>query len=300
MRSLISSSRLFTALKPTTTVGKIIQFPILRMLIAIVFLIPALLLHNFIYDTYIANIQDQTLKLTLKYVEVSLTCLLLFKSYALYTQLIEKRKAIELSLRSASNEIISGFMLGAGLIVLMIILFFITGCIKITSTNSPTILLDHFFKYGIGSLIEEFLFTIIIFKLIEEAFGTWTALLFNALLFGFAHIFNDNATVWTSMAIAISNPIIVLSFVITRRIWMSWMLHLGWNYTQAAIFNMPNSGQDFGGYLETIVEGPEWFTGGAFGVEASYVSVFINVMVGLGLLFIAIRNDQIVKAFWKR
>ena len=193
MRSLISSSRLFTAVEPTTAVGKIIQFPIIRMLIAIVFLIPVLLLHNFIYDTYIANIQDQTLKLTLKYVEVSLICLLLFKSYALYTQLIEKRKAIEISIRSASNEIISGFMLGAGLIVLMIILFFITGCIKITSTNSPFILLDHFFKYGIGSLVEELLFTLIIFKLIEEAFGTWTALLFNALLFGFAHIFNDNA-----------------------------------------------------------------------------------------------------------
>lgn len=300
MRSFIQYAQLFTKAESKTIVSKIIRYPITRIFIAIIFLVPGIMLHSFIYETFITGITNTTLGIILKYTEITFICILLFFSYKLFTRLIEKRFALEVSTRQLFKEIVIGLLLGGGLIIFMILLFIITGSIRFEGFNSSSILIDRIFIYGIGSLIEEFLFTIIIFKLVEEAFGSWAALIVNALIFGFAHILNDNATVWTSIAIAISNPIIVVSFIITRRIWMSWALHLSWNYFQAAVFNMPNSGIDQGGFLQTTINGPEWLTGGSFGVEASIVSVALNFCVGIFLLLIAIRKDQLIKPLWLR
>ena len=50
---------------------------------------------------------------------------------------------------------------------------------------------------------EEIICRGVIFRLIDERWNTWVALLVSALLFGWMHISSDNATWWSSMAISI-------------------------------------------------------------------------------------------------
>ena len=299
MESLIKTNQLFSQKKSNTIAGKIIQFPLVRIIIALAFLIVVLLLHNLAYDKFIFNLSDDVGYYVRK-IETILNIILLFWVYKLYVKFIEQRKAFEISGKKALNEVGLGFLLGGGLILFMVSILYFFGFYEIQGTNSPEILLNRIFRYSIGSLIEEFIFTIILFRLFEAFIGSLPALILSSLFFGFAHYFNDNATVWSSLAIALSNPLIIAPFILTRRIWMPWALHFSWNYFQAGIFNMPNSGQVQGGFLQSTVNGPEWLTGGFFGIEASYVSVGLNFIIGLLFIRMAIRNGQWLKPRWMR
>ena len=58
--------------------------------------------------------------------------------------------------------------------------------------------------------------------------------------------------------------------------WMVWGLHVGWNYVQSSILGVTVSGaSDFDSWLVATVSGPQWLTGGSFGIEASYVTTVI-------------------------
>ena len=115
------------------------------------------------------------------------------------------------------------------------------------------------------------------------------------------HLGNDNATLWTSIAIAIEDLLIVGAFMYTRRLWLVWGIHFGWNYFQDGVFGMPNSGMtNIPGFINPTVTGPEWFTGGAFGIEASYIVVILTAAAGIFILYKAVKKNQIVPPLWKR
>ncbi len=299
MKSLIKSEQLFSQREIKTNIGRVIQFPIFRILIAFSFIAVVLLLHNFLYDQVISSINTE-IGYYVRLAEVILIIVLLFLAYKLYAKYIESRRAFELSFNKALPEIGSGLIIGGGLIIFLVAILYFSGFYEVQGTNSSGILFNRLFRYSFGSVVEEFLFTIIIFRLVEELIGSLPALIFSSLLFGFAHFFNENATVWSSMSIALSNPLIIAPFIVTRRIWMPWALHFSWNYFQAGVFNMPNSGIDQGGFLQSTVNGPEWLTGGFFGIEASYLAVALNLIIGLLILHKAIKNGQWLRPQWMR
>jgi membrane protease YdiL (CAAX protease family) len=153
-----------------------------------------------------------------------------------------------------------------------------------------------------GAFVQRLVFTLILFRLIEEFAGSWSAMVAVALIFGFAHIGNENATVWTSVALVISDGILMAAaYMLTRRIWLVWGLHAGWNYFQDGIFGMPNSGiTSLESWLNPAISGPAWLTGGSFGIEASVLAVLLNLGVGLVILKKAIHNRMVVQPVWKR
>ena len=55
---------------------------------------------------------------------------------------------------------------------------------------------------------------------------------------------------------------------------MSWAVHFSWNYMQTGVFGMNNSGLAQGGFITPLLSGPDWLTGGAFGLEGSWVKSY--------------------------
>jgi len=296
----IHYSQLFTAVKPVTKIGKFIQFPVTRIFIAIIFLVPASMFHNLLYDFFIQHI-DKPLYYYVLNVERVVNFFLFLFSYRLYVKYIERRPAHEISTSGVLPEFGIGVAVGGVLISVMVLSMAVLGYYKITGFDSGWWLLNGVFRFGMGSFIEELLFRLIIFRLLEEVTGSWIALVIISLLFGFLHLGNENATLWSSAAIALQDLLIVGCYIYTRRLWMVWGLHFGWNYFQDGIFGMPNSGlTEIPGWINSAVEGPEWFTGGSFGVEASYIVVLLTVAVGLYLLARAREQNKIIPPRWKR
>ncbi|MBN1971484.1 MAG: hypothetical protein JW870_19120 [Candidatus Delongbacteria bacterium] len=301
MRNIINVKPidLLSKFKPESKLGKIINFPIIRIFVAIiVFLIPIIAASNgfsFLIDS--VNEPLHSIILIIRFIS---TVGLIILSYHFYTKIVEKRKALEMNKDNAFMEWLIGFTISLFMVCSVVSVMLILGFYRIESTNGILILLKNFTYFGMGAFTQTLVFRLIIFKNVEEITGTWIAIIIGAAIFGFSHFFNENATVITSISLMISELLLLAAFMLTRRIWLVWGIHMGWNFFQAGVFGMPNSGITFKGFIKPIINGPVWLTGGTFGIEASIVSFFINLIIGVVILYLAIKYNNITKPKWVR
>ena len=255
------SDQLFTKAISHTRIGSITQFPITRIFIALLFLIPVSILDNLVNLDTFKSLGEPYFTLV-RYLGGIILFSLFLIAYRSYTHYVEKRKAIEFNTKNFLQEFGSGIAISFGIVCIIVLLMFSLGYYRIESLNSPAILADRTIVYILGSFIEELLFRVIIFKLVEEFAGSWIALLIQGLVFGFIHISNENATLLSSLSIIISSAIFFgAAYMLTKRIWLVWGLHFSWNFFQEGIFGMPNPGYQSNGLIKPVLNGPEWKTG---------------------------------------
>ncbi len=83
--------------------------------------------------------------------------------------------------------------------------------------------------------------------------------------------------------------------MLTRRLWLPIGIHFAWNFTQQGIFSSAVSGNAaMQGLLRPLFSGPDWLTGGIFGVEASVVTMVVGGVAGILLIWLAARKGNIV------
>ena len=295
----INSSDLFSKATPTGVAGRIIQFPLIRIIIAALFFIPAFAFHLFTKE-FIKTLPDFYNPWLLD-IEFTILIILLIYSYRLYSKYIEKRSAIEFSRAGLIGEIGRGVLIGGVLMTGTVLVLIITGCYRFTAYNGITPLLNGIFLLGISSFVEELFARVIFFKLIEEYFGSWIAIAVIAILFGLTHLGNPNATIIAALAIMLETGLLLgAAYMYTRRIWLIWGIHLAWNYFQSAVFGVPVSGVTLDSMVSPQITGPIWLTGGEFGVEASLQAVIFCLIAGAVILKLAIAKGQLVKPVWRR
>ena len=153
----------------------------------------------------------------------------------------------------------------------------------------------------IPGVMEELLFRGILFRHLEDFGGSWFALALTSALFGVAHIFNPNATVFSSFAIAVEAGILLGgAYLLTRSLWAPIGLHAAWNFTQGQVFDVPVSGIDGTGLVEAKLSGPELLSGGTFGLEASVIALVIATGAGIWLVVRAVRAGHVLRPWWVR
>ncbi len=140
----------------------------------------------------------------------------------------------------------------------------------------------------------------VLFRIVEDGLGTWWSVLISAMIFGFLHIWNPNATVFSSLSIAMTAGVVLaLFYVLTRKLWVPIGIHIAWNFTLGGIYGAAVSGGDTQGLIQAEIDGPELLTGGEFGPEASLVTVIFFLIVGVFLAWKVIKKGAIVKPAWK-
>jgi membrane protease YdiL (CAAX protease family) len=292
--------QLFSQAHHRSLLGKVFQFPLVRIVLAVLFMLPFLALHN----TVIANllgVYSGALRPLLIYADTLISFVILLFCYSLYAKWIEKRKPLEISFPGAGKEFGIGFLISFALVGGMVLLLFVLGYYRISLVGSPQSIADAFFTFGFGAFIQVLFFRLILFKLLEELLGSWLAFLLTVAVFSLAHLGNDNATIGTTVAMILTDILMVAAYMYTRRLWLVWGLHFSHNFFQDGIFGMPNSGiTDLVSWIKPQISGPPWLTGGAFGIEASALFVIFSFILGLGLLILVIRRDQVVAPVWKR
>ncbi|MFQ5399313.1 MAG: lysostaphin resistance A-like protein [Anaerolineae bacterium] len=222
-------------------------------------------------------------------------------AYIAYVRVIEKRPVTEVGRSGALSELGIGTTLGAGLFVSVIVILWGLGYYRVIGVNGLTILFLPFIESIFAGVVEELVFRGIVFRLMEESLGTWVALAFSAFFFGFAHAANPNATLFSSLAIALEAGILLgAAYLFTRRLWIAIGLHFAWNFTQGGIFGIAVSGHQRSGLLQPQITGPDFLTGGEFGAEASIFAVLICLTAGVYLLWRAKGMGHWTAPFWKR
>jgi uncharacterized protein len=151
-------------------------------------------------------------------------------------------------------------------------------------------------------VFEELAFRGVVFRIIEEVFGSWAALVVSSLVFGLVHLGNEGETLTGIASIAIVfGPLLTAPYMLTRRLWMGIGIHIAWNYTMSKIFSGSVSGTVVGqGLFKTTFEGSELLTGGSAGMEGSLIAILVSATASVLLLILAVRRGNIVPPFWKR
>lgn len=208
-------------------------------------------------------------------------CAIILGLYALFVRLMEKRWPTDLKMRQLIPHTLLGLLVGFMFMVLVVS--------TIVATGSATVewrgfmgeqQLSMFMMFLAVAVGEEMIYRGVIFRWIDERWNTWVALLVSAILFGWMHITNDNATWWSSLAIAIEAGLLLgAAYKWSGSLWLPIGIHWAWNYTQGNVFGLAVSGTNAGDtILVTTVNGPDIITGGAFGPEASIVAVIFGTL----------------------
>jgi len=287
----------FSQYHPNGMLGRFFNFPLLRVFVALIFFAPILAINSVVVMQVIANLSEPVAT----YVDIArmfLTIPLFILSYRFYCQVFEKRDAVELSFEGALKEWGLGALVATVMVISFVLLIAVVGDFSVIKFRSIIWLMKNVLLFTVGSLWQEMLLLCIIFRLVEEFAGSWIALFISLMLFAGVHIGNENENLATVLMLVFSSIIFIAPFILTRRIWISWGFHAGWNFMQAGMFGMANSGVTFKGWLVTEISGPVWVTGGGVGLEATYHSAAIDFIIGILILTMAVKAGKIVKPRW--
>jgi len=221
--------------------------------------------------------------------------------YCLLVHFIEWRRLEELSWGGAAQELGLGILAGGGLFAAVIGVIALAGGYRITGTNPVAVLLLPLAIGIVSGVVEEIVFRGVVYRIVEESLGTWISVLISAALFGFIHASNPNATLISSLSIAISaGPLLAGAYILTRRLWLCIGIHFAWNFTQGGIFGAAVSGNEMRGLLQSELSGPELISGGEFGPEASIVTVVLALALSILMFVVAARRGHIMRPFWRQ
>jgi membrane protease YdiL (CAAX protease family) len=200
----------------------------------------------------------------------------------------------------AVSELGLGIAGGFALFGIVVGIAAVLGAYRIAGKGDASQLLFGLVTAGIvPAITEEVLFRGILFRWIEAFGGSWAALVVTSALFGLVHIFNPNATWFSSFAIALEAGLLLGgAYMVTRSLWLPIGLHAGWNFTQGAIFGVPVSGIAVHGLVKAELSGPVLLSGGQFGLEASVIGLLVAAGAGVWLVWLALRRGELVRPWW--
>jgi uncharacterized protein len=198
--------------------------------------------------------------------------------------------------RRWSLELAFGTALGATQIALAALMLGQFGGVRLQldPARSLAALAAGFLAFLAVALIEELLFRGFLFQRLRDGLGAWPALLILAVLFALAHWSNPGmegaVKIWATLDTVLGALVLGLAYLRTNSLALPVGIHLGWNWMQGTVlgFGVSGTSRDQGWFKPVFVDDPTWFTGGAFGLEASAFAVIVDV--GLLVVLLAWRR----------
>lgn len=218
----------------------------------------------------------------------------LFSIYAGLVRVMERRKAREVDFKTGMPALLFGILIGSAIIGLTVAALSALGMVQIVSRTGFAGLERELLVLMVTTMTEELLFRVILFAVLEEIMGSLAAISISAAAFGLAHFTNPGATPFALFALSIElGVMLALAYMLTRNIWMAVGIHAGWNFTQGFVLGSLNSGQQHPhSYFQTTLSGPDFFTGGLFGLEGSVVCLGLSIAVSLVFLALILRRRR--------
>ena len=213
-----------------------------------------------------------------------ITAVVLLLLYNLLIRYVEANDACKIAPRKDISSIGNGLFIGFSYFIIVTVTMSLCGYYHIKSIQFDwEKQLFSFTLFFLVAVSEEIFFRGILFRMINRRWNIWAALVISALIFGGLHIFNNNATLWSSIAIAIeAGSLLGAAYAYSKNIWLPIGIHWIWNYTQGNILGFPVSGEDnLTSIITPEISGPQWLTGGSFGAEASVISAVIGLLISL-------------------
>ncbi|AGL21548.1 CPBP family intramembrane glutamic endopeptidase [Actinoplanes sp. N902-109] len=208
----------------------------------------------------------------------------------------EHRAPTEVARSGAGRALGRGMLIGLAMFGAVIGTIALLGDYRVTGWGSVTGAIALFGFMAAAAVTEEVIFRGILFRILEERAGTWWSLALTSTLFGLMHLFNEHATLWGAVAIAVeAGAMLAAAYAATRKLWVPIGLHFAWNFAEGGLFGTQVSGTDAPkGLLDGVLSGPALVSGGDFGPEASLYTLAAGIALTAAFLWLAHRRGHLV------
>lgn len=178
---------------------------------------------------------------------------------------------------TSTRHLLFGLAGGAGAALIVLVCLLVTGSAQLVRTG----------KFDAGSIVfvtvllaagvagEELMFRGYGFQYVAARVGEWATVLPCGILFGIAHMGNQNVTMLAVFNTAAWGILLGYAFLRSRDLWLPMGIHFGWNWM------LPMLGANLSGFtmqvtglqLQVDVKAP--LSGGAYGPEGSVLTTLV-------------------------
>lgn len=203
-------------------------------------------------------------------------------SVYLARRFLDRRSLVSLGLpggRKAARDLLAGFLIAG---VMMLLIYFIQraagwltfeGFAWQSTPGRETALatLTLLIVFIVVGWQEELLTRGYYLQNLADGLSLLWGVFLSSLFFALGHLFNPNMGWLPAAGLFLAGLFLAYAYLRTRRLWLSIGLHIGWNFFESTVLGFPVSGLNLFSLIKVSIDGPEMFTGGAFGPEAGLV-----------------------------
>ena len=275
-------------------IKKVLHFPITKIIIGIV--VPFSLfvvIQNFVLKPiFFSIIQDKSIAVPIIHF---ISFLVLLAAYYFLFRFYDKREITELSTKFFFKEMFGGFLFGFFAISLVIFILYILGYYQAFSISTTHYPIKFFTFLLFAAIVEDLFHRGLIVRICEHWLGTHLTLVIAMLVELQQHFFNPNFNLFSHFLTLVWGFTMAMMFIYTKRIWLPFFFHLGWNFSQPFYGSNLSGLNDMGSIIQSTFTGPELLTGGAVGIEDSILTVTFLLLIGIVFYDRARKEGKIVR-----
>lgn len=204
----------------------------------------------------------------------------------LWARFVEKSPWLGLGIKKkgALKDFLLGWGIGAAMLTSCVLLMWGFGAIQVTSFQFSANLVGEFLilvlAWSVQGTTEELLTRGWMFSSLSAKHNIPVGILVSSLFFTFLHLGNDGLSLIPLLDLTLFAILACLVMLKTGNLWVIGGLHAAWNCFQGNVFAFPVSGTQAGqAFISVTTSGPEWLSGGAFGVEGSIISLIVQGLI---------------------
>ncbi|HFU3707273.1 TPA: lysostaphin resistance A-like protein [Streptococcus suis] len=201
----------------------------------------------------------------------------------LWARFVEKSPWLGLGMtkKGAFKDFILGWGIGAAMLITCVLLMWGFGAIRISSVQFSPQLFGEFLvlvlAWSVQGTTEELLTRGWMFSSLSAKHNIPVGTLVSSLFFTFLHLGNDGISLIPLLDLTLFAILACLVMLKTGNLWVISGIHAAWNCFQGNVFAFPVSGTQAGqAFIAVETSGPDWLSGGAFGVEGSVISLIVQ------------------------
>ncbi|HFI0067552.1 TPA: lysostaphin resistance A-like protein [Streptococcus suis] len=201
----------------------------------------------------------------------------------LWARFVEKSPWLGLGMtkKGAFKDFILGWGIGAAMLITCVLLMWGFGAIRISSVQFSPQLFGEFLvlvlAWSVQGTTEELLTRGWMFSSLSAKYNIPVGALVSSLFFTFLHLGNDGISLIPLLDLTLFAILACLVMLKTGNLWIISGIHAAWNCFQGNVFAFPVSGSQAGqAFIAVNTSGPDWLSGGIFGVEGSIISLIVQ------------------------
>lgn len=223
-------------------------------------------------------------------------------TYSTLFKFIEKRKISEMSTKGIVKNLTLGILVGAALQCLTLLVIYLNNGFQVLSVNPVSFIIIPLTIAFTIATFEEILIRGILFRIIEEKFGSYISLVISAIIFGALHLMNTSSSLISAICIAVSGGLLLgAAYMYSRSLWLPIAIHFTWNFMQSGIFGAITSGNEkTNSLLTTQITGTKLITGGEFGPEGTIQAMVFCLAATIAFMYLNIKKKMVIKPYWQK